>query len=453
MKVRSLRYTPDQLEILNDRTRIRVIVGTRRWGKSTVLVGAHTKVGCDAPGFSLMVNPWQSQSEKFYLQNIRSIPNFEKTFFSKPTKLWPFPKMTFKGTGHEWECRGFERNPDAMLGGQLSLATLDESADFDSDDVMRVILPRTADRRAPVIISGTVTTEASFLWQYYLRGQPGPAKDPNVRSWYFDCEGRTKPGGEPSQEHAPLVFRGDAGAKELAFQRSQVSQWVFDQQFLCKPASDGATAFPFLSDCLMPDDAKDADGKPLFPRGPVEGRRYMACLDIGRDVNQSFIVVIDDRGVVVDAEDFPLGWRHEDYARRAAAKARYWNATLRADATGAGGSGGQRSAKDSYILVYKAEFPMLKEFFFSGSSTEQSKYELVTSLMLMFEQKKILISRRFKILIEQLMNYAAIVKPAGTTFGPRHGQDDGVSAVLMAAWGFKRGWVLRGMSSELFGQP
>ena len=435
----TFKLTPEQYEIANDPSRIRVLIATRRYGKSMLLTAMHSKVGCSKPGFSVTLNPLQSQSEKLYKQNIDAVPAVKRLFAKEP-KVWPWPKINFRGTNHEWELRAFERNPNALLGGQLDFASFDESADFDSDDALRVIFPRTADKRAPIFITGTVTTQNSFLWRYYIKGQatldgrPNPDKDPNVRSWLYDYT------------HA-VVFQGPGGEEELKFQRSQVSSWVFDQQFRCIPASDGATAFKYLSECLIADDAVDEQGNLLSPTKPQDGRRYLAALDIGRAVNQGFITVIDDRGVVVEAQAFPLGLKHEIYAQMAASTARFWNAKMIADATGGGGSGGEKTSADSYILLYKKEFPLLKEFFFSPNARDRNKYELVTSLQLQTEQAKIRIPRRHKMLIDQLGNYRILVGPTGLiTFGPVTGQDDGVASLLMSAWQYKQGKVARGMT-------
>lgn len=394
-----------------------------------------TEAGMSAPGRSLLIMPIQSQCNDWFTELISDTEvedpecsneddddaseyNYESILDRKP-KLWPYPQIIFAGTKHRLGFRSFENPKRIRSGNCTGLIVCDEANDLDGDEVIRVLLSKILDTKAQIILTSTVTHH-NWLWDLYLRGQ---SNDTMVKSWMF-----TTPEG--------VAFQGEDGKKRLADFRSLYPEWQWDAEMLCKPGKDGTAVFPYLDQCLT---------TLLPPENPENGRRYIGGLDLGRVGDPEELIILDDNGQVVFHESFDLGLTHEVMAQRVAARSRFWNAVIVADATGAGGSGGHRSAEDSHILTYRAALPdgMLRPLFWSPNADSRSKRDIISHLSLMTEQAKVQINKdKFPKLIAQMQRYKMIVKNGKCIgFGCTDGHDDCVSAMAMADWGIKEHWI------------
>lgn len=420
-----------QQEIVYDKTKYRCLIACRRWGKSTTVCADMIISGLATPaGFSLLLNPFQDQSNKFYNQTFMRTTNIQKILAKEP-KVHPYPRVTFKG-GHELNMKTWE-NHSGQLGGYLNRCWLDECADFESNEVFKILQPMLSDRRGQMMTVGTVTTETSFLWDMFLRGQ---GTNPRFKSWRYTWKDA-------------IVFQGKDGERELQDAFETMSYLDFQTQYEVIPVGDDSTAFPKLSRCVV-------DVEP--PPEPQAGRQYCMTADLGRTKDHTYATVIDDTGLVVYEEEFQRGLDYAIYAEKCAHLARFWQVgdAFTIDASGCGGSGGQRTTEDSIVKIYKDAYPSVRPFTWSGNSESQSKHQVVQFFACLTEEKtqhrdaagnlvslpKLRIPRKFERLTRQLQAYRLKVsKTSGTmTYQGRFGHDDGASALILCAWrAFKQG--------------
>ncbi len=429
-----------QQEILLNKSKVRTIIAARRWGKSTTLAADQLTSAMKIPnGNSLLINPQQYQSNNFYKQMYESNKVMPKCYQDpwllpkgvKNPKTSPYPHIVFKG-GHTLDMRTWG-SVEGSVGGYLDRVYLDESADFDSDLVFKTYLPKLADKRGLMMVAGTVTTESSFLWQMYQRGL---SRDKRYSSWLFkwsDC----------------IVYQGKAGEAELKFLYDTMSTLDFQTQLECMPVGDNNTAFPNLNRCVI-------DIEP--PPRPQGGRRYCMVADLARTRDFTYVVIIDDTGLVVYEEQMPRNLDYAVYAKKCADLATIWQVgdAFTFDDTGCGGSGGQRTTEKSISKIYKDAYPQARPWTWSGNSEHQSKHEVVQHFNCLTQEKrafkgndgkvtdlpKLRIPRKFDRLIKQLDNYKALVSKITQklVYQGKFGHDDGASALILCAWrAFKQG--------------
>src|SRR6185436_2893489 len=133
-------------------------------------------------------------------------------------------------------------------------------------------------------------------------------------------------------------FHGDQGKADLALLRAQFPTKVWKQEYECEPLATIDAVFMYVDQCI--------GGQPT---GPIPGRAYVVSQDIGRTYDPSGVVVMDKAGNIAHAEEYPLGMKHDEQARRTLALSRtYNNAQVVLDTTG-GASGGHA---ESHIKEY-----------------------------------------------------------------------------------------------------
>lgn len=416
--------TPDQQDIANHPARIKVLVGGRRWGKSTLLQAVATQNALKYPTEkSLFLMPILSTVKEFY-QDMMDADGFSDLLAREPT-VWPAPIMTFHG-GHRLFFKSFER-PDRIRSSYLRAAYCDEANQMSVSKILQVVLPKLADLRGTLWITSTITHH-NELWDLYLRGQN--PKEKLVKSWL-----------RPSS--TGYIFQSKEGQQELADLRSVTPKPIFDAEWDCVPGTDMTAAFPFFNQCI---------GGQKFER-PRNCSHIMA-VDLGRSVDNTAVVVMEvDTGLVVYTELFPLGLHTSLYAQKAGAIARFWNASVIVDSTGGGGSGGSRGTDDSFVLEYKKEIPDLREYFWSPNRDNDRKEDAIVSLMLATEQKKIQVPECFPELIQQMRAYSMIYRNGRRTFGPRKGSgvnDDLVSSLAMCWLAIRNGWYVTQSGAPLY---
>lgn len=410
----SIPLTQAQIDIANDPHRVKVVLAGRGWGKSTLLYAVLTMIGLTSRGKSAVIMPIQSQAKDFF-RDMSDGENFESLTDGEPI-LWPYPLITWKGTKHRCEFRSFER-PKRLRGGRWTggVVACDEANDLSGDEISKIILPKMSTGDSQLYITSTITHH-NWLWDL---AQKGLGNDPLVKAWIF-----------PSP--TGIAFQGPKGKQRLADLRSITPKHIWDSEYLCIPGEDNSTAFPYFKQCIV-----DAD--PPTVRQP--GRAYIAGLDLGRTRDHTFLTILDDTGLLVHAEEFELGQTHELMAQRVGARARYWDCSVVIDSTGAGGSGGTRLGSDSHVEVYRQHVNSLREFYWSPNSESQSKRDIISNLMLMTEQKRLRVPKKFQTVISQMQGYRVLqARGSKTTFGCREGHDDGVASLAMAAWGLHRRW-------------
>ncbi len=408
-----------QREYLTDPHKIKVLIAGRQTGKSHCLMAGLTKICATTTGRSAVVMPIQPQATDLYKLMI-SASNFEHLLLREP-KLWPYPQLTFK-SGHFLEFRSFE-NPRRLRGGKWDgVVVCDEANDLDGEMISRVVLPKISATDAQLWIASTITHH-NWLYDLYLRGQNS---DPIYRSWL------------KTSEHG-YMFQGEAGRRRLLDMESITPKHIFDAEFRCIPSVDNSTLFPYFARCLIDSDP---------PERPQSGRRYLIGLDLGRVRDAEVAICGDDQGLIVDYLEFPTGnaaLEHTQMAGRIDSMSRFWNnARVVIDSTGKGGNTRGSCETDSHVEMYKPVLgDRLEEFYWSANRENATKYEVLSHLALLTEQRKIRCPKKFSALIAQMHGYRILkAKGSSSTFGPLHSghNDDGVAALAQYAWGMKQKW-------------
>lgn len=420
-----------QQEILNCKSKVRTIVACRRAGKSVTLAADMLNSAINIPGGnSLLVNPVQSQSNTFFKQLIEPIPNMDRCYAKlskgrENPKVSPHPTIVFKG-GHTLQMKTW-KSSGSNVGGHLDRLYLDESADFDGDEVFKSLSPKLSDRRGLMLVAGTVTTETSFIWQMYLRGL---GKDKRFASWRKTWKDA-------------LIYQGKSGEAELQFLYDTMSDLDFKTQIEVLPVGDNSTAFPKLSNCLC-------DIEP--PPCPQSGRKYCMTADLARSSDYTYVTIIDDTGLVVFEEQMIKNLDYAVYAKQCADIAIRWRVgdSFTFDDTGCGGSGGLRTTERSVSKFYKEAYPQARPWIWSGNSEHKSKHEVVQHFNCLTQEKrqflgsdgvlttlpKLRIPRKFTRLINQLQDYKCVVNKTTQKleYRGKFNKDDGASALILACW-------------------
>jgi len=425
---------PWQREFVQDHHRIKVLLAGRQAGKSHALMAALTKTCGTTKGRSAVICPVQNQSNDFFKLMIAA-PNFER-LLSHPPKLWPHPLCEFS-SGHVLEFRSFE-NPRRLRGGKWTgLVVIDEANDLEGDEIKRVILPKVSATNAQVLIASTISSH-NWLYDMFLDGQVPENK--MLKSWlHITAEG--------------YCFQGKAGRQRLEDLHSITPDWIWQSEYLVKPGKDNSVAFPFFPRCIIDDSP---------PESPQQGRKYILSVDLGRSRDNEVALVMDDQGLICDVTEFAAGdeaLEHTVMSQRIAAMGRFWNAQVILDSTGKGGSGGQLAATDdSHVETYRRDIPDLIAWCWSGNRSNETKFDMVSHLMLMTEQGKIRCPKKFQLLISQMQQYRVLAaKGSNSTFGPPQGKggpkkkDDAVCALIQACWAAKNNWFRHEGGTPIYG--
>jgi|SRR5579862_261623 len=410
----TIPLTQAQIEIANDPHRVKVLIAGRGWGKSTLLYAVLSQIGLSNQGKSAVIMPIQSQAKDFF-RDMSDGENFDSLLQGEPI-LWPYPLITWKGTKHRLEFRSFER-PKRLRGGRWTggIVACDEANDLSGDEITKIILPKMSTGDSQLYITSTITHQ-NWLWDL---GQRGLSGDKLVKTWIY-----------PSP--TGIAFQGPKGKQRLADLKSITPEYQWNSEYLCIPGQDNSTAFPYFNQCII-------DANP--PEGPEKSFGFIGGLDLGRTRDHTFLTILRSDGLLVHAEEFELGQTHELMAQRVGARSRYWDCPIVIDSTGGGGSGGARSSNDSFVEVYRQQVNSLREFYWSPNSESQSKRDIISNLMLLTEQRRLKVPKRFAAVISQMQNYRVLQsRGSKTTFGCKQGHDDAVASLAMSAWGLHRRW-------------
>lgn len=403
------------------------LIAGRRCGKTFVFSSACTTFCLQNPDVVVWyIAPTYSQAKEQY-ERIGSHPTL--SLFISKIKQYPYPTITFTN-GSKMAFRSFD-NHKALRGSGIDIVWADEIQDINGKYFWPVIRPLISDKRGKLVISGQHRGQHSWyykeLFVYGFDG-PGTTKKPLYKSWQI-----------PSSRG--MVFQGDAGKEELMIVKQQMPAAVYDQEYEALASANIASVY------RSEDIKKIVTG--YYSDMAVPGRKYLIGLDLGRVVDPSACVVIDDRGHVCYSELRPLGERHEVGAMMASAKVqRFGGCPIIIDTTG--GAGGARvgaERNDEYVKYYKTQCPTMTSFFLSA----ESKKSIIENLAICIEQSKITIAPQCEELLVQLEKFEYKVRNSGLIeySGPGGHDDDLVIALAMAVNSWRRG-RLNGDSDAAF---
>lgn len=173
-----IKLHPMQAQVFRTRSRFKVVVAGRRWGKTQLAKASiiaratipRQKIWYVAPSYRMAkMIMWEELKE--------SIP---KAWISKihETDL----TITLKNRT-TIECKGADK-PDTLRGIGLHYVVLDEFQDFKLDTWNKVLRPTLASTMGDALFIGTPKGYAN-LYEVYVNGIEGPKKKRAWRSWQF----------------------------------------------------------------------------------------------------------------------------------------------------------------------------------------------------------------------------------------------------------------------------
>jgi hypothetical protein len=342
-----LRYVPHPGHSLASR---RIVASGVRWGKTraAAMEGLAASMEPRERSFGWVVAPTYDLADKVF----REIVYISGTHLKHRI-------MTLKDNekrlvlrnmaGGISEIRGKSAdNPVSLLGEGLDWVIVDEAARLKPSIWEGHLTQRLIDRKGWALLISTPKGKGYFYDLYRL----GQGADPAFESWNY-----------PSWTNPHL----DAATIEA--ERSRLPERVFRQEFGAEFLEGAGQVFRNIREC--------ATGE---WQEPVPEARYYAGLDLAKIEDYSVLVVMNKAREVVFADRFHrLDWSLQ-IARIKAALARYNNAKVYVDTTGAG--------EPVFESLKKADIKAEAYPF-----TQKSKSALIDNLSLLLEERSIVLPR------------------------------------------------------------
>lgn len=396
----------EQAEILSDPSPIKIAVCGRRWGKTTIEQIALAKAAIEKPGsINWFVSNGYAQAMAV-MRNMKRSEGFMR-FVKRAVSQFP-PRFEMKNTS-EICFRSLDR-PDLLRGAGLNLLCPDELAFSDEEAFYKVLLPMVSDTNGQILAGSTYNGKN---WFYDLAQDGILGRDDGIRTWVYPTS-------------TGLAFQGEEGKAKLERLKRRFAPAIWAQEYECEPQIVANAVFNFIERAITDQ---------LPPTAPVDGRKYIAGIDIGRTIDHTAIVVIDvQSGFVVYAFEVPLGIEHIEIAQICKRICEFWHAEPCIDSTHV-----QAANRERFVELYKDVLPNCH----TVSQNRAVKVDMVNNLGFEIQKASIQIPKVFEDLIKQIYNYryqnvAGSLLPIYTA--PEGEHDDILSALYLACWARKRGW-------------
>jgi len=399
-----INLTPEQIEIVESKARIKTLVASRRWGKS-VLDGDYlaytawkypeSESWFVAPTFARSITMMQ-QMAKAYGKFIRKVC----TQFPKPQLIWHNDSVTaFRSAENEASLRGWG----------LKLVCIDEAAYIKRAIFDAAILPMIADFKGTILLNSTYNGRN---WFYDLCQKASKDTTGNYAFWKYPAK-------------TCLCFRGEDGLKNLAFMKSTTRQLEWLQEFECEPiVSENSVFNPLdVDECIGGNALTESDKRTPFVIG----------LDIGRVKDLSVAITMRPNYEVVNEMVFPKGARYDDVcAKVAELSQKFDNCLVVADTTGMEARDARSGTRDSTYEFFKDRIPNMYPLLWNA----QNKRNCIEHLHLQIQNHKLKIPAECHELISQLKvyQYSQGELSMYPSYGARGGEhDDATTALALCA--------------------
>lgn len=395
------RPHPGQLRVHESTAKRRVLACGSRWGKSTCAameaVAAALEPCKRSRGWC--VGPTLELADKVYREIVVIVAEHMKHRLIELKQNEKRITLRNLGGGISELRAKTADNPVSLLGEGLDYLIVDEAARLKPAIWTSYLSQRLMDRDGWALFISTPKGRGWFhdLW---LRGQPGPDKDPDYESW-----------SSPSWENPHL-------RRELIeAERERLPDAVFRQEVGAEWIEGAGAVFRHVHDAARGEWQK-----------PVKDESYVAGLDLAKVQDWTVLTILNSKHEVVFLDRFnKIDWGLQ-IARIAAATARYNDALTLVDSTGAG--------EPVYEALLAAGVQAEGYAF-----TNASKNALVTNLAMLLEKRAIVLPRYelCPVLVDELEAFEYSVTDAGTvkTGAPSGRHDDAVMSLALAAWAAK----------------
>jgi len=318
-----------------------------------------------------------------------------------PQKYWKWrqQKKELEICGHKLDMRSADR-PELIEGFAYKFIMLNEAGIILRKEYIykNSILPMTLDFNPDFYIGGTPKGKGLF---HELAVK---AQDPEKEDWeYFHFTSYDNP------------FLSQKSLQRLI---DNIPKSVQEQEIYGEFLEDSSTVFRNLKACAIVDRSEE----------PIKGQSYRMGVDLAKHKDYTVIVILNSEGNQVYMERFnQIDWKFQKERIRFIAK-KYNNTDIWVDATGVG---------DPIYEDLKGMGLKVKPFKF----TNESKKQLIQSLMISLEQERIKIFS--KDISPELMTELEIFEYEISSSGlirynaPEGYHDDCVIALALANWGLK----------------
>lgn len=384
-------YTPRGSQKLIFNSPARFLIGDmgRRWGKTVTGLNWLLKGVCDDGGMNWWTAPIYSQSKMAFRKllsaakkgnghgAIRSISHSELRL-----EFINDAVIEFKSAD----------KPDNMRGEGLRRVVVDEAARVKREVFEEVLRPAISDTGGKVLFISTPKGK-NWFFDMWNRGQDPLLKD--YESWKF-----------------PTLDNPKVPADDIEQAKDSLPMDVFKQEYLAEFLDDAAGVFRNVRKC-----------KGAIPVDPKPGEAYIMGVDLARLTDFTTIFILNSKGIQVYQDRFQdVDWKIQKERIAYQAK-RYNNTRIWLDSSGVG---------DPIYEDLRAVGLNIQGYKF----TNESKKQLIQSLMISLEQEKIRIFDE-PVLIGELEIFEYEMTPSGLIRyqAPDGYHDDCVIGLALANWG------------------
>ncbi|NMA49269.1 MAG: hypothetical protein GX947_05790 [Tissierellia bacterium] len=381
-----LNFTPHkkQQEIINCNSRIRVVCGGKRGGKTLVASYEVVKEALLSDKRIWVVAPTYELTQIIFDQVIifldRILSSSDYSIIKKPV-----PKIQL-ANGSIIECKSSE-NPKGMMGRAVDLIVIDEASRVGEDIWKRFLRPNIVDRKGRVIM---ISTPAGKNWFYEMWINAGKGK------FHF------------TSLDNPIFSK-----EEWDNIKATTPQRVFEQEYEAKFITDAGEVFRGIEDIV--------EGEMIQPE---PGHSYVMGVDLAKHNDFSVLVVMDRflrKMVWMDR------FNDIDYnlqKKRIVSLAKKYRAKVVIDSSGNGDPIAEDISRE--IFTEKVSLHSVK-----------TKQQLIEKLSIFIEQKLITIIPD-ETLIKELQQYSFVISDRGySKYSAPKGEnyhDDCVIALALAVW-------------------
>lgn len=382
----------------------RVIACGVRWGK-TVCAAMEGLVAAMEPGersIGWVVGPTYDLADRVFRElQVRALTHLRHRVVAMRESERRLILRNMSGGISEIRAKSAD-NPVSLLGEGLDFVIVDEASRLKPTIWQSHLSQRLLDKQGWALLISTPRGKGYFYDLYRC----GRGDDADWKSWNY-----------PSWTN-PLLDRG-----LIEQERARIPERVFRQEYGAEFVEGSGAVFRNVRDA--------ATG--AF-RPPAHGMRYYAGLDLAKVEDYTVLSVLDRDCNLVHVDRFHrIDWPQQ-VQRVQATLARYLDALVYVDSTGAG--------EPIFQALWRAGVRAVAYPF-----TARSKAALIDNLALMFEQGKIHIPtpEAWPDGIDELEAFEYAVTEQGNvrTGAPSGAHDDIVVSLALAAWHLRPGSVLR----------
>ena len=234
---------PGQKEVMHFKSRFKVIVAGRRWGKSKLAAVSLVQAAASrAKSLVWYVAPTYGMCKSIMWPDLIEI--IPKKWIRKSNETIQFIELV---NGSRIELKGCDK-PDSLRGVGLHFLVIDEAQDIKKETWTTVLRPTLSDKQGGALIIGT---PKGFNWLYdvYQEGQkPVNRKNGLWASWQF-----------------PTMTSPFIPPEEIEAAKRDMDEKVFNQEFNAKfETMSGRVYFPFDRRIHTGSMYKFVPNKPIF---------------------------------------------------------------------------------------------------------------------------------------------------------------------------------------------